>query len=108
MAYVKSRRNTAMTIRHYREKRMTGKFEVYHDKAGEYRFQLKAANGQNILASEGYKAKASCLSGIESVKSNAPDDSRYAKADQDDTSPCGTVATNPSDNSHAHIPSDRL
>lgn len=49
------------------------KFEVYVDKAGEYRFRLKARNGEIIAASEGYKAKASCLNGIESVKKNAPD-----------------------------------
>ncbi len=49
------------------------KFEVYTDKAGEYRFRLTATNGQTIAASEGYKAKASCLNGIESVKKNAPD-----------------------------------
>ena len=49
------------------------KFEMYTDKAGEYRFRLKARNGEPILASEGYKAKASCLNGIESVKKNAPD-----------------------------------
>lgn len=49
------------------------KFEVYQDKAGEYRFRLKATNGQVIATSEGYKAKASCLNGVESVKKNAPD-----------------------------------
>ena len=49
------------------------KYEVYTDKAGEFRFRLKARNGENILASEGYKAKASCLSGIESVKNHAPE-----------------------------------
>ena len=49
------------------------KFEVYVDKAGEFRFRLKARNGEIIAASEGYKAKASCLNGIESVKKNAPD-----------------------------------
>ena len=49
------------------------KFEVYLDKAGEYRFRLKATNGQIIAVGEGYKAKASCLNGIESVKKNAPD-----------------------------------
>ena len=58
---------------------MAGKFEVYQDKAGEYRFRLKASNGQNILASEGYKTKASCMNGIESVQNNAPDDSRYER-----------------------------
>lgn len=49
------------------------KFEVYLDKAGEYRFRLKAKNGQNIAASEGYVALTSCLNGIESVKKNAPE-----------------------------------
>ena len=49
------------------------KFEVYLDKAGEFRFRLKARNGQAILASEGYKAKSSCLNGIESVRKNAVD-----------------------------------
>jgi uncharacterized protein YegP (UPF0339 family) len=49
------------------------KYEVYADKAGEFRFRLKAKNGEIIAVSEGYKAKASCLNGIESVKKNAPD-----------------------------------
>ncbi len=49
------------------------KFEVYMDKAGGYRFRLKAKNGQIIAVSEGYKAKTSCLNGVESVKKNAPD-----------------------------------
>ena len=49
------------------------KFEVYTDKAGEFRFRLKATNGQTIAVGEGYKAKASCLNGIESIKKNAPD-----------------------------------
>ncbi len=49
------------------------KFEVYQDKAGEFRFRLKATNGQIIAVSEGYKAMASCKNGIESVRKNAPD-----------------------------------
>ena len=49
------------------------KFEMYQDKAGEYRFRLKATNGQIIATSEGYTAKASCLNGIESVQKNAPE-----------------------------------
>ena len=49
------------------------KYEVYQDKAGEYRFRLKAKNGQNIGKSEGYKTKASCRNGIESVGKNAPE-----------------------------------
>ena len=49
------------------------KFEVYTDKAGEFRFRLKATNGQIIAVGEGYKALAGCLNGIESVKKNAAD-----------------------------------
>ena len=50
------------------------KFEVYTDKAGEFRFRLKAANGQIIATGEGYKAKKSCLNGIESIRKNADSD----------------------------------
>jgi uncharacterized protein YegP (UPF0339 family) len=49
------------------------KFEMYLDKGGEYRFRLQARNGQIILSSEGYTAKASCLNGIESVRNNSKD-----------------------------------
>ena len=49
------------------------KFEVYADKRGEFRFRLKATNGQIIATGEGYKAKASCLKGIESIRKNAPE-----------------------------------
>lgn len=49
------------------------KFEVYVDRAGEYRFRLKAINGQIIATSEGYKALAGCLNGVDSVKRNAVD-----------------------------------
>jgi uncharacterized protein YegP (UPF0339 family) len=49
------------------------KFEVYVDKAGEYRFRLKARNGEIIAVSEGYTAKASCENGIASVRKNAPE-----------------------------------
>ena len=49
------------------------KFEIYLDKAGEYRFRLKATNGQIIAVSEGYKAMAGCRNGIASVKKNAAD-----------------------------------
>ena len=56
---------------------MPGKFELYKDKAGEFRFRLKAANGQNILASEGYSQKASAKNGIESVKKNSQNPDRF-------------------------------
>ena len=49
------------------------KFELYADKAGGFRFRLKAKNGEVIAVSEGYKSKSSCLNGIESVRKNAPD-----------------------------------
>jgi hypothetical protein len=58
---------------------MAAKFELYTDKAGEFRFRLKAGNGENILASEGYKQKSSCENGIESVKKNASEDARYER-----------------------------
>lgn len=58
---------------------MAGKFEIYTDKAGEFRFRLKASNGQTILASEGYKAKSGCNNGIESVKKNASNDGNYER-----------------------------
>ena len=49
------------------------KFELYTDKAGEFRFRLKATNGQVIAVSEGYKSKDAAENGIESVKKNAPE-----------------------------------
>lgn len=49
------------------------KFEIYKDKAGEFRFRLKATNGQIVATGEGYKALQGCTNGIESVKKNAPD-----------------------------------
>ncbi|MBQ3964048.1 MAG: YegP family protein [Firmicutes bacterium] len=53
------------------EKQKNPKFEIYTDKAGEFRFRLKAANGQIIASSEGYTKMASCKNGIESVIKNA-------------------------------------
>ena len=49
------------------------KFEVYVDKKGEYRFRLKAINGQIIAVSEGYVKISSCMNGIDSVRKNAVD-----------------------------------
>ena len=60
------------TVEGYAEEKHP-KFEVYADKAGEFRFRLKATNGQVIAVSEGYQAIAGCLNGIESVKKNAPE-----------------------------------
>ena len=52
-------------------------FELYNDKAEQFRFRLKAGNGEIILASQGYTSKVSAINGIESVKTNAPDDANY-------------------------------
>lgn len=56
-----------------------GKFVMTTRKNGEFQFNLKAGNGEIILSSEGYTAKASCRNGIESVRKNAPDDNRYER-----------------------------
>ena len=47
------------------------RFELYVDRAGEYRFRLRARNGKIVLVSEGYARKDGCLKGIESVRRNA-------------------------------------
>lgn len=49
------------------------KFEVYKDKAGEFRFRFRASNGEAMFSSEGYKAKASAMKAIESIKKNVPE-----------------------------------
>lgn len=51
---------------------MAYKFQVFKDKAGEYRFRFRASNGETMFASEGYKAKASAISAIDSIKKNTP------------------------------------
>lgn len=56
---------------------MAGKFELYKDKAGEFRFRLKAGNGESLLTGESYKSKDGVLNGIESVRKNAADPARY-------------------------------
>ncbi len=56
-----------------------GKFVIKTRKNGEFQFDLKAGNGQVILTSEGYKTKASCNNGIDSVKRNSQDDSKFER-----------------------------
>lgn len=56
-----------------------GKFEIKKDKAGKFRFNLKAGNGQVILSSEAYNSKSACDNGIESVRKNAADDARFER-----------------------------
>ena len=60
---------------------MAGKFELYKDKGGEFRFRLKASDGKNILASEGYKQKSSATNGIESVRKHSSSDALYERKD---------------------------
>lgn len=55
------------------ETKTNPKFEVYMDKAEEYRFRLKARNGEIIAVGQGYKSKAGCMNGIESIKKNSAD-----------------------------------
>ena len=59
---------------------MPGKFEISKsEKNGQFYFHLKAANGQVVLASQGYKEKAGAKNGIESVKKNSKDDANFEK-----------------------------
>jgi uncharacterized protein YegP (UPF0339 family) len=58
---------------------MAAKFEIFTGSNSQYYFRLKAANGEKILASEGYTTKQNCKNGIESVKASAPYDSNYAR-----------------------------
>ena len=59
------------------------KFEIYADKKGEFRFRLRARNGQNIAASEGYTTMKACQNGIESVRKNAAEGNKVLKVVSD-------------------------
>jgi hypothetical protein len=52
---------------------MAGKFELYKDKSGKFRFRLKAGNGEITAVGEAYESKAAAKNGVESVKKNAAD-----------------------------------
>jgi uncharacterized protein YegP (UPF0339 family) len=58
---------------------MAGKFDLKNSTSGKFYFNLKAGNGQVILTSEMYEAKGGATNGIESVRTNAPDDKRYER-----------------------------
>ena len=73
VASVKKNSGVAVEDQTRNEKQSNPKYELYKDKAGEFRFRLKASNGQIIGKSEGYKAKASAKKGIASIAKNAPD-----------------------------------
>lgn len=64
-----------------------GKFVVSLRKNGEYQFVLKAGNGQVILSSQGYEAKSGCLNGIESVRKNSLEDSRFERKESSNGKP---------------------
>lgn len=66
---------------------MSAKYEIYSGKNGQFYFRLKAANGEVILASEGYVSKAGCENGIASVKKNAGDEAHYDRLTAKDGSP---------------------
>ena len=60
------------------------KFQIFLGDNEQFYFRLRAANGEPILASEGYVAKDGCENGIESVKENSPKDERYKREESDD------------------------
>lgn len=64
-----------------------GKFEIKKDKSGQFRFNLKASNGQVILSSEAYSTKKACENGIASVRTNSQEDGRYDRNTAKDGSP---------------------
>jgi uncharacterized protein YegP (UPF0339 family) len=68
-----------------------GKFVITTRKNGEFQFNLKAGNGQVILSSEGYTSKAGCLNGIESVRTNAKDDSKFDRKTSSNGKPYFTL-----------------
>ena len=70
---------------------MAGKFELKKSKNDKFYFSLHAGNGQVILTSEMYEAKASAVNGIESVKKNGGDETKYAKLTGKDGSPYFTL-----------------
>ena len=64
-----------------------GKFVINKDKSDQFRFNLKAGNGQIILSSEGYTTKTACNNGIESVRTNSQDDNRFDRLEAKNGSP---------------------
>ena len=64
-----------------------GKFEIKTDKAGKFRFSLKANNGQVILSSQGYASRSGCENGIESVRTNSKNDDMFDRCTAKNGSP---------------------
>ena len=66
---------------------MAGKFVISKRSNGDFQFNLKAGNGQVILASQGYADKGGCSNGIESVRKNATDDARFERKTSSNSKP---------------------
>ncbi len=54
-----------------------GQFEIFKGKDGQFRFHLRTGNNEIVLASEAYMTKDSCKKGIESVRRNSADRSKF-------------------------------
>ncbi len=60
-------------------------FEVYQSESTQkFHFRLKAKNGEIILTGQGYKTKADCLNGVESVKKNSASESNFEAKEASD------------------------
>ena len=60
-----------------KKERRVGKYEVFKDRGGKYRFRLKASNGEIVLASQAYTTEYACVGGAFSVQKNGPQVERY-------------------------------
>jgi len=56
---------------------MAGKFVISKGKDGKDYFNLKAGNGEVIMSSQGYKSATGCENGIDSVRTNSQDESKF-------------------------------
>jgi uncharacterized protein YegP (UPF0339 family) len=64
-------RASLAVFHHWRHAAMAHKFEIYKDKAGEFRVRFKY-NAETIFSTEGYSSKASAQNAIDSIKKNGP------------------------------------
>jgi uncharacterized protein YegP (UPF0339 family) len=71
-----------------------GKFEIRKTKSGQFKFDLKASNGQVILSSETYKSKSGCKNGVNSVMRNSKEDKRYDRKTAKNGSPYFNLKAN--------------
>ena len=79
LAFFRQRSAAGQTEVQTEKKKRTGKFEITTSRSGQFRFNLKAANGEIILTSQMYESKAGAENGIASVRANAADDSRFER-----------------------------